>query len=267
MLAGRRVALVIPALNEALSIGIVVRSAPSWIDQVVVADNGSSDWTGAIAAQEGVTVVVESRRGYGSACLAGLAAMRDCDVVLFADADASDDLGEAELLVEPILTGKAQLVIGSRVLGHAEAGALTLQQRFGNWLACALIRLRWGVRFSDLGPFRAITRDALESLGMNDRDYGWTVEMQIKAAQQRLAVAEVPVSYRKRIGVSKISGTVRGVLAAGAKILWVIGRSAVISDRAVRQQSTGPGKAGVDIDRAAVRTPEQHGFQGRSRFI
>lgn len=228
MLAGRRVALVIPALNEALSIATVVRSAPPWIDQIVVADNGSTDGTAFIAMQEGAAVVVERRRGYGSACLAGLAAVRDCDLVLFADADASDDLTEARLLVDPILSGNAVLVIGSRVLGRAEAGSLTPQQRFGNWLACALIRMRWGVRFSDLGPFRAITRDALDMLGMKDRGYGWTVEMQIKAVQQRLPVSEVPVSYRRRIGTSKISGTLRGVLAAGTKILLVIGRNALV---------------------------------------
>ncbi len=227
MRQGKRVALVIPALDEARSIASVVRSAPAWLDCVVVADNGSTDGTGAIALQAGAVVVVESRRGYGSACLAGLRAVPDCEVVVFADGDASDDLSETETLIAPIMEGRADLVIGSRALGCAARGALTPQQRFGNRLACLLIRLRWGTRFTDLGPFRAITRDALEQLDLADRDYGWTVEMQVKAVRRRMSVAEVPVSCRKRIGSSKISGTLRGILAAGAKILWVIATNAL----------------------------------------
>lgn len=192
---------------------------------------GARDSGSPAALARGAQVVREPRRCYGSACLAGLDAVRDCDVVVFADADASDDLSEMDRVVAPILTGHAALVIGSRVLGRAEKGALTPQQRFGNALACFLIRLRWRVRFTDLGPFRAVTREALDRLAMADPDYGWTVEMQVKAARSAVAVAEVPVSYRKRIGRSKISGTVRGVLAAGAKILWVIARCAVQPSR------------------------------------
>lgn len=231
MRQGLRIGLVIPALDEAASIGLVVRSVPPWVDRVVVADNGSSDQTAEVAAAAGAQVVREPRRGYGSACLAGAEAVRDCDVVVFADADGSDDLAEMNRVVAPILTGHAALVIGSRVRGRAEKGALTPQQRFGNALACLLIRLRWRVRFTDLGPFRAVTRQALDRLAMADPDYGWTVEMQVKAAQSSMAVVEVPVSYRRRIGRSKISGTVRGVLAAGAKILWVIARSAAQPSR------------------------------------
>jgi hypothetical protein len=156
-----------------------------------------------------------------------LRAVADCDVVLFADADASDDLREAERLIAPIVRGEAGLVIGSRTRGEVEAGALTPQQRFGNWLACLLIRLRWGARFTDLGPFRAVTRAALLRLEMADPGYGWTVEMQVRAVRKGIAWCEVPVSYRKRIGRSKISGTLRGVVSAGAKILFVIAKHAM----------------------------------------
>jgi len=235
MREGMRVGLVIPALDEAAAIGIVVQSAPGWLDRIVVADNGSSDATAEIALAAGAVVVRERRRGYGSACLAGLAAVRDCDVVVFADADASDDLTEMERLLAPILAGQADLVIGSPRAGPAGGGGVLPQQRFGNALACRLIRLWWGARFTDLGPFRAVTRGALERLAMADPDYGWTVEMQVKAARLGLTVAEVPVSYRRRIGRSKISGTLRGVLAAGSKILWVIAASAM------RRPRVGPG--------------------------
>ncbi len=183
----------------------------------------------------------EPEAGYGAACLAGIAALPEVDIVVFVDGDNSDYPEDMADLVDPIIAGRADLVIGSRVLGQAEAGALTPQQRWGNWLATRLIRLIWGVRFTDLGPFRAISRDALDRLAMADRTYGWTVEMQIKAAELGLTVIEVPVRYRRRIGVSKISGTVRGVVLAGTKILsmiavrgladwrgaWVVGLAAV----------------------------------------
>lgn len=230
MRGGARIGLIIPALDEAAAIGGVVRSVPPWVDRVVVADNGSTDGTREIALEAGATVVVEPHRGYGSACLAGLRAAEDCDVVLFADADASDDLSEAERLIAPIMSGEASLVIGSRTRGEVEAGALTPQQRFGNWLACLLMRLRWGARFTDLGPFRAVTRDALLRLEMADPGYGWTIEMQVKAVRRGIAWCEVPVSYRRRVGRSKISGTVRGVLAAGTKILFVIAKHALQPD-------------------------------------
>ena len=219
---GRRIGVVIPARDEAAAIGKVIAAVPGWVDAIVVADNGSRDATAAVARAGGATVVSEPEAGYGAACLAGIKALPEVDTVVFVDGDNSDFPEDMAELVDPILSGQADLVIGSRVLGEAEAGALTPQQRWGNWLATTLIRLVWGVRFTDLGPFRAVTREALTRLAMADRTYGWTVEMQIKAAEQGLRCREVPVRYRRRIGVSKISGTVRGVILAGSKILSII---------------------------------------------
>lgn len=192
--------------------------------RVVVCDNGSRDRTGEAARARGALVVREERRGYGSACLRALAILRDDppDAVLFLDADGSDDPAEAAALIEPLAAGRADLVIGSRTLGERERGALTPQARFGNWLATGLIRLFHGARWTDLGPFRAVRWDALERLGMRDRDFGWTVEMQVKAARAGLRGMEVPVRYRKRIGRSKISGTLTGAVRAGIKILGTI---------------------------------------------
>ena len=217
-----RVSVVIPALDEARSIGKVLEAIPDWVDEVVVADNGSKDGTAAIAEEHGARVVHEARRGYGSACLKGIAALDRPDIVVFLDADFSDHPEQMDSLVDPILRGEADMVIGSRVLGNAEAGALTPQARFGNRLACYLMRLFWGVRYTDLGPFRAIRFTTLRELSMTDPDYGWTVEMQIKAALRGVHVTEAPVDYRKRIGRSKVSGTVRGVFGAGYKILSII---------------------------------------------
>ncbi len=224
-----KVCAVIPALDEEGSIGLVLRDLPrDLVPQVVVVDNGSRDATAARAAEAGAIVVSEPRRGYGSACLAGIARLpRDCDVVVFLDADHSDHPEEVGSLLEPIRRGEADLVIGSRILGRAEPGALLPQSRYGNAFACLLIRLLFRRRFTDLGPFRAITRQALDRIGMADRNFGWTVEMQVKAVQHGLRVAEVPVSYRRRRGASKITGTVSGTLKAGAKILWTIARYAV----------------------------------------
>lgn len=233
------IAVLIPALNEERSIGAVVEAfrqarSPA-IHQIIVADNGSSDATAERARAAGAQVVFEPHRGYGAACLAAIAAMADdVDVVVFADADGADDPNELGALVAPIVSGEAHLVIGSRRLGHAEPGALTLPQRFGNRLAVSLIRFFWGARFTDLGPFRAIRRDALDALAMADRDFGWTVEMQVKAARAGLLCTERPAHYRRRVGVSKISGTVRGVIQAGSKILFVIAREAFSERRAVR---------------------------------
>ena len=224
---GQVVKVVIPALDEAASIGRVLADLPAWVDQVVVGDNGSSDATAAVAREAGATVVHEPRRGYGRACLAALAEAGECDVVVFLDADYSDHPEELDRVVESILDGRADLVIGSRALGRREPGSLTPQQRFGNALACWLIRSIWGQRFTDLGPFRAIRHDALSALRMRDPDYGWTVEMQIKAVRRGLRCREVPVSYRRRIGRSKVSGTVRGVVGAGTKILGTIARYAL----------------------------------------
>ncbi|MFA5950089.1 MAG: glycosyltransferase family 2 protein [Hyphomicrobium sp.] len=222
---GQRIGVVIPALNEEKAIGRVIADIPAWVDEIVVADNGSSDATIEVAETAGARVVSEPERGYGAACQRGIAALGAADVIVFLDADYSDDPREMTSLVDPILRGAAELVIGSRVTGEAQRGALLPQQRFGNWLACRLMRYFFGVSYSDLGPFRAIRADALQRLDMKDRAFGWTVEMQVKAAQLRLRSTEVPVSYRRRIGVSKISGTVRGTILAGVTILSVIGRS------------------------------------------
>ena len=187
-----------------------------------------------------------NQRGYGAACLAGIDALDPrCNVVLFMDADLSDVPEEADSLLAPIVNGEADMVIGSRVLGEVAPGAMSAPQRFGNWLAPALARLIWNVDYTDLGPFRAIRRDTLETLGMEDRDFGWTIEMQVRAAKRELRIAERPVSYRRRVGVSKISGTVRGVILAGWKILYVIAREAFGDfDRAANPPETSPSNKG-----------------------
>ena len=220
------IAVVIPAYNEAPAIGAVVRAIPSGLpDTVVVVDNGSTDDTAARAADAGARVVSEPRRGYGQACLAGLAVV-DADVIVFLDGDFSDYPDEMPALVRPIVDGGADLVIGSRTRGNSERGALLPQQRFGNALATGLMRLLFGIAYSDLGPFRAISARALRRLEMRDRNYGWTVEMQVKAARLKLDIEEVPVSYRRRIGQSKVSGTLSGTIRAGYKIIWTILRHA-----------------------------------------
>lgn len=224
---GINIAVVIPALDEERAIGRVIDDLPAFVDRVVVADNGSTDGTARVARAHGAIVVAQPERGYGAACLAGLDAIGDAAIVVFTDGDYSDHGSELASLVEPIARNEADLVLGSRVLGQREAGSLTPQQRFGNWLATTLMRLIWGVRYTDLGPYRAVRVDALRALGMADRNYGWTIEMQIRAAVAGLRVAEVPVSYRRRIGQSKVSGTIKGTIMAGIKILSVIGRFAL----------------------------------------
>jgi glycosyltransferase involved in cell wall biosynthesis len=221
------VAVIIPMLNEEQSISKVILAIPRWVDDIIVVDNGSTDRSAEVALAHGARVVQEPRRGYGSACLAGIDALRDPDVVVFLDGDLSDYPEEMATLVDPIANGKSDMVIGSRVLGQREPGALAPQAQFGNWLACRLIRLFWKVRYTDLGPFRAVRYPMLKSLCMRDRDYGWTVEMQVKAARDGIKVLEVPVSYRRRIGKSKISGTVKGALGAGVKILFTIFLAAI----------------------------------------
>lgn len=220
-----RVDVVVPALDEALSIASVVRAVPRPpVRAIYVVDNGSSDDTADRARAAGAEVVHEPRRGYGSACLAGIGALpRDTDVVVFLDADGSDNPSCLPRLLEPIARGEADLVVGSRALGEAERGALTLQQRFGNAVAAGWLRLRFGLAATDLGPLRAIRRSCLAELGMSDKSYGWTVEMQIKAAHRGLRYAEVPVPYRRRkAGTSKVARTVRGTLGATVKILGLL---------------------------------------------
>lgn len=225
MRAGRRIGVVIPALNEELAIAKVIAGLPSWVDRIVVVDNGSTDRTSILACAAGATVVSEPEKGYVAACLRGVSCLDAVSVIAFLDGDYSDYPEEIGRLVDPILSGANDLVVGSRTM-RALPGSLTVQQRFGNWLACGLIHLRWGVRYSDLGPFRAIDADALRRLGMQDRNYGWTVEMQIRAAIFGLRVQEVAVGYRPRLGASKVSGTVRGTIRAGTVILRTIGRLA-----------------------------------------
>lgn len=226
-----RVSVIIPAHNEAQAIGLVLAEIPAGVAQeVIVVDNNSTDDTGAVARAGGATVLREPRPGYGYACLAGMAHAFDRpetarpDIVVFLDGDHSDYPEQLPELLAPLLAGRAELVIGSRALGTRERGALLPQQRFGNWLASRLLRLRYGGHCTDLGPFRAILAPALLGLRMEDKTYGWTVEMQVKAARQGLRTVEVPVRYRRRIGTSKVSGTVRGTLGAGYKILWTIFR-------------------------------------------
>jgi hypothetical protein len=235
---GAKVAVIIPALDEEQSIGKVISMIPDWVDEIIVADNGSRDRTIEVARARGARVVSEPQRGYGSACLAGIAALQDPDVVVFLDGDYSDHPEEMARLVDPIVRDEADLVAGSRVLGQCEAGALAPQARFGNWLACALIRLFWKASYTDLGPFRAVRASTLKSLEMRDPDYGWMVEMQIKAPRVGWRVKEVPVSYRRRIGKSKITGTVKGVLGAGAKILLTIFLLAIQPQRASKQTAS-----------------------------
>ncbi len=220
-----RVAVVIPALNEEESIGKVVRAIPRHAAMdILVVDNGSTDGTADVARQAGATVLVEPRRGYGAACLRGIAHARSlgASVVAFLDGDFSDFPEELPALIRPICEEKRDLVIGSRMAGVREPGSLLPQAILGNWLATSLIMLFWGYRFTDLGPFRAVTMQALDRLDMRSLTYGWTVEMQVKAAQFRFRCAEVPVRYRKRIGQSKVTGTVAGTLKASVIILSTI---------------------------------------------
>ncbi len=221
--------VVIPALDEERALPHVLRDIPRPpVRRIVVADNGSTDRTAAVAVAHGAEVVHESERGYGAACLKALAHLRDDppEVVVFLDGDYSDHPDELPRVVAPIIGGEVDLVVGSRATGRRARGALSPQQRIGNAIASTALRVLYGAQYTDLGPFRAIRWDVLEGLRMRDRNYGWTVEMQIKAARRGVAFREVPVSYRPRIGVSKVSGTVRGSVGAGVKILWLLGRYA-----------------------------------------
>ena len=205
------VRVIIPAYNEASSIARVINDVPTFVDEILVVCNGSTDETIQRAIKAGANVIKEPNRGYGSACLAGARYILDkpTDIIVFLDGDYSDYPEEMEKLLAPIVESNFDLVIGSRVLGHHKKGALLPQQIFGNHLAVFFIKLFYGFKYTDLGPFRAITKSAFEVLGMKDKDFGWTVEMQIKAIKNNIKTKEVPVSYRPRIGQSKISGTLK----------------------------------------------------------
>lgn len=222
-----RISVIIPAVDEEEAIGLVIAEIPPTVHEIVVVDNGSRDRTAEVARAAGARVVSEPRRGYGRACLAGIAAADRPDVLAFLDGDRSDYPAQLEDVVAPILEGRADLVIGSRSLGRREAGAHPWHAVLGTRACVAFMNATSGSRATDLGPFRAITAEALRGLGMRDPDYGWTVEMQIKAAHRGLRVVEVPVDYRPRIGRSKVSGTVSGTVKAGAKILALIARHAL----------------------------------------
>ena len=222
-----KISVVIPAFNEENAIALVLQEIPKeWVDLVVVVDNNSSDKTKQKAKAAGATVLEESFQGYGASCLCGINYLNQqdikSDIIVFLDADYSDYPAQLPELVLPIIENKADMVIGSRALGVREQGSMTVPQVFGNWLATSLLRLFYNVKFTDLGPFRAIRTSSLNALNMQDKTYGWTVEMQVKAAKQKIRSIEVPVNYKNRVGVSKISGTVKGTFLAGYKILFTI---------------------------------------------
>lgn len=224
-----KIVVIIPAFNEENGVGHVIKEIPKDnVSEIIVVNNASTDNTERIAKEAGATVLRESTPGYGRACLKGIAYAQMLEVrpsiIVFLDADHSDYPEEMVELIKPIQEDKADLVIGSRSLGQKESGSMTPQQIFGNWLATFLLRILYHVRFTDLGPFRAIRFESLMLLDMQDKTYGWTVEMQLKAAKTGLRCTEVPVRYRKRIGFSKISGTVKGTVMAGHKIISTIFR-------------------------------------------
>lgn len=224
MTAPLRTRIIIPAHNEAQSIGLVLDEIPrDLVEEVIVVDNRSSDRTAEVAQAHGATVLHEPEMGYGAACLRGVAATgNDTDVIVILDGDHSDYPEDLDLLLSPIRSGKADFVVGSRVLGEREPGALPWNQRWGNWLASLLIRVLYRRHFSDMGPFRAIRRDHLMAYGMVDRTFGWNVEMHARAIIHGTRIMEVPVRYRKRIGTSKISGTIKGTVMAGTMIIGTI---------------------------------------------
>ena len=222
--------VIIPAFNEARAIGRVIGDIPNaLVDEVVVVNNASTDETEQNARAAGATVLSEPRQGYGYACLRGIeyAKTKQPDVIVFLDGDYSDHPDEMPRLVAPIRRGEADFVVGSRIRGETEPGAMLPQAQIGNRIACTLMRWLWGADYTDLGPFRAIRFRDLLALNMQDTTFGWTIEMQIKAVRAGLRIREVPVSYRKRVGVSKITGTISGTVKASTKILWTIGRFAL----------------------------------------
>ena len=223
----KKIVVIIPAFNEENAVGIVIREIPKHlVAEIIVVNNNSNDQTAQIAKEAGATVLNENRQGYGWACLKGIDYCKQQnilpDIVVFMDADHSDYPEEMSAVIKPIIEQNFDMVIGSRALGKRERGSMTPQQILGNWLATNLIKIFYGVTYTDLGPFRAITFEKLIAMKMQDTTYGWTVEMQLKAAKMKLKVVEVPVNYRSRIGVSKVSGTLKGTIMAGYKILsWI----------------------------------------------
>jgi len=227
MIEKKNIVVIIPAFNEENSVGNVLKDIPKdLVSEVIVVNNNSNDNTKLNAQKGGATVLDEKRQGYGYACLKGIAHVKEKihkpDIVIFIDADYSDHPQEMTDLVKPIIEQDYDMVIGSRALGNRERGSMTPQQVFGNKLATSLMKFLYGIQYTDLGPFRAIKFEKLLELEMRDTTYGWTVEMQLKAAKKKMKVTEVPVNYRKRIGFSKISGTVKGTVMAGYKIITTI---------------------------------------------
>jgi len=224
LIENANISVIIPVFNEEESLPKVLHDLPRHlIDEIIVVNNGCTDQTPEIAQKCGCHVVDEPQRGYGQACLSGMLALKSAtDIVVFIDGDHSDHGEQLEKLIAPILNEGVDFVIGSRALGHREKGAMTPQAFYGNKLACFLMKWFWNVQYSDLGPFRAIKYDALKKLGMVDQNFGWTIEMQIKAVECGLKIKEIPVDYRKRLGKSKISGTLKGTILAGEKILRII---------------------------------------------
>jgi glycosyltransferase involved in cell wall biosynthesis len=221
-----KISVIIPAYNEEKSIALVINEIPKWVDEVIVVSNNSTDNTSKEAESAGATVFHENKKGYGFACLMGLDYISKKnikpDIVVFLDGDYSDYPEELEILVHPIITQEADFVVGARVARLREPGSMTPQQVFGNWLATFLMRIMFDSTFTDLGPFRAIKYDTLLSFKMEDKTYGWTVEMQLKALKMKVKYLEIPVRYRNRIGVSKVSGTLKGTIMAGIKIImWI----------------------------------------------
>lgn len=221
-----RIKVIIPAYNEERSIAHVINDIPDMVDEVIVVSNNSTDSTEIEAKKAGATVLAESQKGYGYACLKGMAYISKLkekpDIVVFLDGDYSDYPEELTKIVQPIIEDDLDFVLGARAKELRENGSMTYPQIFGNWLATSLMRLFFGSRFTDLGPFRAIKYNKLLDLNMEDKTYGWTVEMQLKVLKQKLSYTEIPVKYRNRIGVSKVSGTVKGAIFAGVKILvWI----------------------------------------------
>ena len=220
-----QIKIIIPAFNEEKAITEVLAAIPKYVAEVVVVNNGSTDHTASVAAKAGATVLHENRRGYGYACLKGIDYLKENppEIVVFLDGDNSDYPEELPLLTDPIHQGKVDFVVGVRHSEGREKGALTPQQIFGNALACTLMRWLYGGQFTDLGPFRALRWERLQELQMQDKTYGWTVEMQLKVLRHQVPYQEVPVRYRNRIGTSKVSGTVKGTIFAGVKIIgWII---------------------------------------------